>query len=349
MVASSEARQHTTAGPRWLTRQADSLVQRLGAPQGRIVPVAGDLSKPALGIEGFSEPIDHFFHLAAVYDMTADEEAMERANIEGTRHVVEFANSIEVGRFHHTSSIAVSGRYRGLFREDMFDEGSPPPRLQPHQYEYGLVRGLKAKVLVFARPRRGPSETGERTRSTGTKLLQALQKLRRARPSGVPLAGRRRRTTSFPGELGQGEDHIAQLPTRAAERHLPPVDPSHEGARRSTSRKSAHAPQFASRIDPNMTNAIPKPVRAGVMALPTVKKIRGQVYGDLGIPPAAMENRDFRCKFDARDSQRALSGTGIAVPPLSTYAPRLWDYWERNLDPDRSATLAGPTRQGPRS
>jgi short-subunit dehydrogenase len=56
-----------------------------------------------------------------------------------------------------------------------------------------------------------------------------------------------------------------------------------------------------------------------------------------------MENRDFRCTFDARDTQRALEGTGIAVPPLSSYAPRLWDYWERNLDPDlfRERSLAG--------
>ena len=55
-----------------------------------------------------------------------------------------------------------------------------------------------------------------------------------------------------------------------------------------------------------------------------------------------MEKRDFRCKFDARDTQRALNGTGIAVPPLSTYAPQLWDYWERNLDPDlfRERSLA---------
>ena len=47
----------------------DALVQRLGAPEGRIVPVTGDLSKPGLGVEGFDEPIDHLFHLAAVYDM----------------------------------------------------------------------------------------------------------------------------------------------------------------------------------------------------------------------------------------------------------------------------------------
>jgi NAD(P)-dependent dehydrogenase (short-subunit alcohol dehydrogenase family) len=110
--------------------------------------------------------------------------------------------------------------------------------------------------------------------------------------------------------------------------------------------KAAHAPQFAMRVDQHMTEAIPKPLRAGVKALPTVKRIREQLLRDLGIPPAAMENRDFNCKFDARDTQRALTGTGIAVPPLSTYAPRIWDYWERNLDPDlfRERSLASAIR-----
>ena len=45
--------------------------------------------------------------------MEADEESSDKANVEGTRHVIEFANSIEVGRFHHTSSIAVAGQVQG--------------------------------------------------------------------------------------------------------------------------------------------------------------------------------------------------------------------------------------------
>jgi short-subunit dehydrogenase len=98
--------------------------------------------------------------------------------------------------------------------------------------------------------------------------------------------------------------------------------------------KAAHAPRFAMRIDANVTNAIPKPVRAGIKALPTVQHVRNGLLEDLGIPPDVMEHRDFRCDFDARDTQRALHGTGIAVPPLSAYSATLWDYWERNLDPD---------------
>ena len=330
----------------------DALVQRLGAPEGRIVAVTGDLSKPALGIEGFNEPIDHFFHLAAVYDMTADEDAMERANIEGTRHVVEFANSLDLGRFHHTSSIAVAGGYKGVFQEDMFDEDQSLPHAY-HRTKYESERIVreeaKAKTLIF-RPGIvvGDSQTGEMDKVDGPYyFFKLLQKLRHAVPEWVPLAGPQGGETNLvPVDfVAKAMDHIAHLPDDELPGdtfHLVDPQPMKVGETLNEFARAAHAPQFAMRIDPNMTNAIPKPVRAGIMALPTVKKIRGQVYGDLGIPPAAMENRDFRCKFDARDTQRALSGTGIAVPPLSTYAPRLWDYWERNLDPDlfRDRSLA---------
>ena len=44
--------------------------------------------------------------------------------------------------------------------------------------------------------------------------------------------------------------------------------------------------------------------------------------------------------------QAALAGTDISVPPLEAYAGKLWDYWERHLDPDlfRDRTLIGAAR-----
>jgi NAD(P)-dependent dehydrogenase (short-subunit alcohol dehydrogenase family) len=332
----------------------DALTQRLGATEGRIVPVPGDLSKPGLGVEGFDQPIDHLFHLAAVYDVEADEGASERANVEGTQHVIEFANAHEVGRFHHVSSIAVAGEYRGVFQEDMFDEGQRLPH-HYHRTKYEserLVReGVEAKRLVF-RPGIvvGHSETGEMDKIDGPYyFFKVIQKLRYALPEWFPLAGPQGGETNIvPVDfVAKAMDHIAHLPDSELPSdtfHLVNPEPMKVGEGLNEFAKAAHAPQFAMRVDQHMTNAIPKPVRAGVMALPTVKRIRDQLLHDFGIPPAAMANRDFRCKFDARDAQRALTGTGIAVPPLSTYAPRLWDYWERNLDPDlfreRSLTSA---------
>jgi NAD(P)-dependent dehydrogenase (short-subunit alcohol dehydrogenase family) len=331
----------------------DSLVKRLGAPEGRIVPVNGDLSKPGLGVEGFDEKIDHLFHLAAVYDVEADEESSFKANVEGTRHVIDFANSHEVGRFHHTSSIAVAGAYKGVWQEDMFDEGQK----LPHHYHRTkweseeLVRdGVETKTLIF-RPAIvvGHSETGEMDKIDGPYyFFKLLQRLRNALPAWVPLAGPEGGQTNIvPVDfVAASMAHIAHLPDDELPGdtfHLVNPEPMSVGQAMNEFAKAGHAPQFTIRIDQNMTNAIPKAVRAGVMALPTVKKIRNQTLRDLGIPPDAMENRDFRCKFDSRDTQRVLAGTGIAVPPLSDYAPRLWDYWERNLDPDlfRDHSLAG--------
>jgi NAD(P)-dependent dehydrogenase (short-subunit alcohol dehydrogenase family) len=331
----------------------DSLVQRLGAEEGRVIPVTGDLAKRGLGVEGFDEKIDHLFHLAAMYDVEADEEASERANVDGTKHVIEFANAHEVGRFHHTSSIAVAGTYKGVFQEDMFDEGQKLPH-HYHRTKYEaerLVReGVETKLLVF-RPGIvvGHSETGEMDKIDGPYyFFKLLQKLRQALPEWFPLAGPEGGQTNLvPVDfVARAMDHIGHLPDDDLPSdtfHLVDPDPMSVGQTLNEFAKAAHAPQFAMRIDPHMTNAIPKQVRAGLKALPTIKRIRHQLFRDLGIPPAAIENRDFRCTFDARDAQRALTGTGIAVPPLSTYAPRLWDYWERNLDPDlfRDRSLAG--------
>ncbi|WP_204351609.1 SDR family oxidoreductase, partial [Klebsiella variicola] len=73
-------------------------------------------------IKSLKGQVDHLYHLAAVYDLAADEEAQVAVNIEGTRSVVEFAQAIEAGHVHHVSSIAAAGLYEGVFREDMFDE-----------------------------------------------------------------------------------------------------------------------------------------------------------------------------------------------------------------------------------
>src|SRR3989442_5590465 len=160
----------------------DELGTRLGAGE-RLVPVVGDLSKAALGVDGFDQRVDHFFHLAAVYDMDAGDESMRRANVDGTRHVVEFANSIDAGLFHHTSSIAVAGRFKGLFREDMFDDGQKLPHAY-HQTKFESEKLARDEVKAPLRIYRpgivvGHSFTGEMDKGDGPyyffKLLQRLR------------------------------------------------------------------------------------------------------------------------------------------------------------------------------
>ena len=321
----------------------EELGEKLGAGD-RLVPVVGDLSKDALGVEDFDEKVDHFFHLAAIYDMAASEEDMMEANVEGTRHVVEFVNAHDVGRFHHTSSIAVAGQFKGLFREDMFDEGQKLPHAY-HRSKFESEKVVREEADVPLRVYRpgivvGHSQTGEMDKIDGPYyFFKLLQKLRHALPEWFPLAGPEGRNANLvPVDfIARAMDHIAHMDDDdlyGDTFHLVDPEPMSVGASLNEFAKAAHAPQFAMRIDSNLTEAIPKPVRAGLLAVPAIKHMREQFLGDLGIPVDVMEHRDFDADFDARDAQRALRGTGIAVPPLSTYAPKLWDYWERNLDPD---------------
>src|SRR3954454_10726000 len=66
-----------------------------------IKPVRGDLTKPQLGIAKRwlreHAGIDHVFRPAAVYDMTASDEANETGNVGGTRAAVEVANRLGAG------------------------------------------------------------------------------------------------------------------------------------------------------------------------------------------------------------------------------------------------------------
>src|SRR6187402_1152399 len=67
-----------------------------GADGARVVPVAGDLTQTGLAVSEedlltMRGDIEHFFHLAAIYDITAGAEAQEIANVEGTRHAIELA------------------------------------------------------------------------------------------------------------------------------------------------------------------------------------------------------------------------------------------------------------------
>jgi len=90
-------------------------------------PLVGDVTRKGLGLSAADRKRvagAEVFHLAAVYDLAADEEANRLANVEGTRNVVAFANAIGAARLHHVSSIAVAGgHFKGKFTEEMFDEG----------------------------------------------------------------------------------------------------------------------------------------------------------------------------------------------------------------------------------
>ena len=313
----------------------------------RVTPVVGDLTQERLGVEPswideHRGKVEHFFHLAAVYDMTADDEDNDRANVTGTRNAVALANALEAGVLHHASSVAVTGSYKGMFREDMFDEGQKLPSSY-HQTKFDSEKIAREESSVPWRVYRpsvviGHSKTGEMDKIDGPYyFFKALQKARHALPEWFPLVGLEFGYTNIvPVDyVAAAMDHIAHEPGLDGQAfHLMASKSQRSGEVLNTFAKAAHAPHMAIRIDKRLTDALPKGVGSLLLQLPALKGVRRSILADLGIPEEILGHLGFTAQFDTRDSERALAGTGIEVPPLDRYAARIWDYWERVLDPD---------------
>ena len=324
----------------------DDLIERWGSGD-RVVGVTGDLTKPKLGvddkwIEEHTGSIDHFFHLAASYDMTADDEANETSNVDGTRHAVQLANALQAGRLHHTSSVAAAGDFKGLFREDHFDEGQKLPSAY-HRTKFESERIAREESEIPWRVYRpavvvGNSKTGEMDKVDGPYyFFKAIQKARATLPPWFPLVGPELGHTNIvPVDfVAAAMDHIAHeegLDGQAF--HLCSPKGIRSGEVLNIFARAAHAPQFALRIDKRLTDALPKGVLSMAMQMPQTKGLRRAILADFGIPDEIIGHVALRPEFDTRDTERVLKGTGIEVPPLESYSEKLWDYWERELDPD---------------
>jgi len=222
----------------------------------RLIPVEGDLGSPMLGvdaaeIEKLAAEVDDFFHLAAVYDMTADDERNRIANVEGTSHAVELANALGA-RMHHVSSIAVAGDHKGNFREDMFDEGQPLTHPY-HRTKFEAEKIVRTDSTVPWRVYRpaivvGDSRTGEMDKIDGPYyFFKAIQKARGTIPAWFPLVGPEMGDTNVvPVDwVAASIDHIAYLDGMDGRAfHLANPKPQSSGDILNTFAKAAHAPSL---------------------------------------------------------------------------------------------------------
>jgi thioester reductase-like protein len=313
----------------------------------RIQPVVGDLRRPLLGLEQeqvaeLSGKIKHFFHLAAVYDMTAPAERNTAVNVGGTTHAVELARALDAAHLHHVSSIAVAGQYRGVFGEDMFDEGQRLPSPY-HLTKFESERIVREQPYVPWRVYRpgivvGDSKTGEMDKVDGPYyFFKAIQRLRQLLPEWVPLVGLDLgHTNVVPVDwVAAALEHIAHEPD-LDEMAFHLTDPRSQRVDELINEfaAAAHAPRFAVSVDKRLTDALPTwPLRL-VAALPPWRQLRKLTLRELGIPEEVVAHVELTPRFDTRETARALAGSPLEYPPaLHDYSQRLWDYWEREMDP----------------
>ena len=321
--------------------------ERMGWDMTRVQPVIGDLARSRLGVspaqlKALSGKVRHFFHLAAIYDLAASAEAQIGPNVDGTRHAIECAEAIGAKTFHHTSSIAVAGLYSGVFREDMFAEAENlehPYFRTKHEAEKVVREHCRIPYRIY-RPSMviGHSKSGEIDKIDGPYYFFTLiKKLRSLLPPWMPTVGiEGGRMNMVPVDyVADAMDHIAHKPgLDGGCFHLTDPAPRRIGEVLNLFARAGHAPQMTMRLDARMFSFIPAPVRMALSSLAPVKRFTGMVMKDLGIPSSVLGLVNYPTRFDCRETERALKGSGIRVPDLEGYAWRLWDYWERHLDPE---------------
>jgi NAD(P)-dependent dehydrogenase (short-subunit alcohol dehydrogenase family)/thioester reductase-like protein len=308
--------------------------------------VVGDLTKPMLGVtpaqrKAMRGKIRHFFHLAAIYDLAADADSQMAANIDGTRHALELSAELKAGCFDHISSIAAAGLYPGVFREDMFAEAEnlDHPYFRSKHDSEGLVRESGQAHRIY-RPGivLGNSKTGEMDKIDGPYyFFRMIKKVREALPPWMPTIGLEGgRINMVPVDfVAAAIDHIAHKPGLDGTCfHLTDPAPRRVGEVLNIFARAGHAPEMTMRLDARMFGFIPPMVKQALASLPPVKRFTNMLLRDLGIPADVMKLINYPTRFDCRETERALKGSKIKLPDLKDYAWRLWDYWERHLDPD---------------
>ncbi len=287
------------------------LARERAAEFGDRVRIAeGDITSPIQ----LPPNIDEIYHLAAIYDLSVGRDAGMRVNVDGTRQMLDFAERCpSLRRFHYMSTCYVSGRYKGLFREEDLDVGQ---RFNNFYEETKFlaeveVRSRSGLPVTIYRPSIvvGDSQTGATQKFDGPYfVIQWI--LRQPRVAFLPVVGR------------PSKHHFNVVPRDFI---IEAID--------LLSTKNGMYYQLA---DPNpltvdeIIDIIAHSTGHTIIRIPlptavakiTIDHVPG-AYRLMRIPSPAVDYFTHPTTYDTTNAQRDLAGSGVAVPRFSDYAPRL--------------------------
>ena len=313
--------------------RAEELTASMPSGAGRLELVEGDLTVAGLGLAdagALADDVVEIWHLAAVYDLSVPRDLGMRVNVDGTRHVLEFAQGCRsLERHHYVSTCYVSGRWCGPFRETDLDVG------QTFNNFYEETKFLAEREVADARrggmPSTvyrpsivvGDSRTGETQKFDGPYvILQWLMRQRRL--ALVPYVGDPTmvRFNVVPS------DFVLDAIT-----HLSALDDS-DGM---TYQLADPSPLTVDQVLTAMCEALDLrgirvhlPHRLAEWALRTIDPLERW----LGIPAASIEYFRHPTHYDTTMASSHLAGSGIACPRFPDYLPALIGFLRAHGDAD---------------
>jgi nucleoside-diphosphate-sugar epimerase len=284
--------------------------QRSASFGDRVRIVDGDITRK---IDIATEGIEEIYHLAAIYDLSVPRDVGMRVNVEGTQHVLNFAERCRsLRRFQYVSTCYVSGRYDGVFREDDLDVGQRFNNFYEETKFLAEIEVRKRTGLPYTiyRPSVvvGDSRTGETQKFDGPYFfIQWVA--RQPRIAIVPVAGRPSRY------------HFNTVPRDFI------IDAIDFLSARSGAVTCYQLADPAPLTVDEIIDAIGKATGRRIVRIPTITSLARLGAPLLRIPAGAVNYFTHPTEYDTTNAQRDLAGSGIKVPRFSDYAPRLVEFF----------------------
>ena len=305
--------------------RALAIEAREPALKGRIELAEGDITAADLGLEDFKETareVREIFHLAAVYDLSVRREVGLKVNLDGTRHVLDFADDCrKLERFQYVSTCYVSGRYAGIYRETDLDKGQEfnnfyeeTKFLAEVEVQARMKGGLPATIY---RPAVvvGDSKTGDTQKYDGP-YFAIRWLLKQPGVAILPVVGDTHRTRL---NLVPRDFVISAIDALAGMRladgkvyQLADPEPL----------TIAEVIDAIAKATGRMVVKLPLPVGLAKRAIDYVPG----VYRLMQIPSASIDYFVHPTFYDTANTQADLAPIGLAVPPLRSYLPALVEF-----------------------
>ncbi|HEX8129303.1 MAG TPA: SDR family oxidoreductase [Pyrinomonadaceae bacterium] len=304
------------------------LVEETGAVAERFQIVEGDITRARLGMnegeyESARAETTVLFHLAAIYDLGVRRDLAMRVNVEGTRHVNEFARACaRLKRYHYVSTCYVAGLRTGLIREDELEHAAGFRNFyEETKYLAELeVERLKTELPVtIHRPAVvcGDSRTGETAKYDG---IYYLIKYLRMWPGMLSLANIGNRDVTLnvvPVDFVVAAMAALARDERATGKTVQLADP-HPLTTNELFETISHAlAGRGSRV------RLPKPLVRAMLRVPLSEKL--SKLPRVGVPYFFLEQT-----YDTSRAQELLAPHGVSCPPFPSYVRALVDFVARH-------------------
>lgn len=305
--------------------------------------IDGDLTEPGLGLtdpgtDPGTDPelaeVTEVWHLAAVYDLTVAAAVARRVNVGGTARVIELCRRLpKLTRLQYVSTCYVSGRYEGVFTEDMLVEG----QTFHNHYEATkfaaevLVREAMAEGLpaTIYRPGIvvGDSRTGATQKLDGPYFIARFLARQPLPVAVLPAVDREVTASLVPRDFViDAMDELSVL-ERSLGRTYALTDPSPP-----TNREVAEL--LAEHLGKRLVWA-PVPLGLTRAALATVPGLAWLMK----LPPELIDYFSTPTSYAVEHTTTDLAGTGLTCPAFGDYVGRLLAYLAEHPELDAAAMV----------